>query len=30
MGLLALGILGQVVVPLVELVSALFFSIARA
>lgn len=30
MGFLALGILGQVVVPLVELVSALFFSIARA
>lgn len=30
MGLLALGILGQVVAPLVELVSALFFSIARA
>jgi Zn-dependent protease len=30
MGLLALGILGQVVAPLVELVSALFYSIARA
>lgn len=30
MGLLALGILGQVVAPLVELVSALYFSIARA
>lgn len=29
MGLLALGVLGQVVAPLVELVSALFFSIAR-
>lgn len=30
MGLLVLGILGQVVAPLVELVSALFFSMARA
>lgn len=30
MGLLALGILGQVVAPVVELVSALFYSIARA
>jgi len=30
MGLLALGFLGQVVAPLVELVSALFFSIARS
>jgi Zn-dependent protease len=29
MGLLALGVLGQVVAPLVELVSALFLSIAR-
>lgn len=29
MGLLALGVLGQVVAPLVELVSGLFFSIAR-
>lgn len=30
MGLLALGVLGQVVAPLVELVSGLFFFIARA
>jgi len=29
MGLLALGVLGQVVSPLVKVVSGLFFSIAR-